>query len=283
MSDTASLQHGEFTAPAVGGAGEGGALIDLERYPLDRLDSIEGQALVETYRNAFAETGVCLVKGFLTGPSLEAMITEAGSVAGQAYYCGKQHTVYLSPADNSEAPGHPRRHLEETFVGSVARDLLPPEGPLVTLYCWQPLLDFLAGVIGQPKLYHFADPLGAVSINVVQEGGCHGWHFDEAAFSVTIMLQNAETGGHYEYHPGLRRDGDQETEALAQLLAGEHEGVVQMDFQPGDLLIFAGRKALHRVTRTGGKRLRYVPVLSFAAQPGETNSPEVRKLFWGRG
>ena len=261
---------------------EAGNLIDLARYPIDRLDSAAAQAFVTDCKKAFNETGVCLVKGFLTAQAVEAMRDEAAEVAPQAYYCRKAHTVYLSTADESQAPGDPRRHLEETYVGSVACDLLPPAGPLVSLYRWPPLLDFLAGVIGLPRLYHFADPLGAVSINVLQEDGCHGWHFDEAAFSITLMLQNAESGGLYEYHPGLRRDGDQKTDDLARLLAGDDEGVIRMDFQPGDLLIFAGRKALHRVTRTSGERLRYVPVLAFSAQEGETNSPEVRRLFWGR-
>ncbi len=258
------------------------ALIDLARHPLDRLDSAEGQAFIARCRRTFQDSGVCLLKGFLLPEALQKMTAEAASVAPEAFYCHKQHTAFLGPADESLPADHPGRHLEDTYVGSVASDLLPPEGPLVTLYRWPALLEFLAGVIGLPRLYHFADPLGAVSVNVFQAGGQHGWHFDEASFSVTLMLQTAETGGLYEYCPGLRQGDVEDTEALAKVLAGGRQGVITMDFQPGDFLVFAGRDALHRVTTVAGERLRLVPVLSFSDRPDDSNSPEVRELFWGR-
>ena len=268
------------------GAGSTGdraaTLIDLTRYPLDRLESAEGQDFIARCRRTFEDNGVCLLKGFLVPEALQEMTVEAASVAPEAFYCHKQHTAFLGPADESLPADHPRRHMEDTYVGSVASDLLPPEGPLITLYRWPPLLEFLAGIIALPRLYHFADPLGAVSVNVFQAGGQHGWHFDEASFSVTLMLQTAETGGLYEYIPGLRQGDVEDTEALAKILAGGRQGVITMDFQPGDFLVFAGRDALHRVTTVEGDRLRLVPVLSFSARPDDSNSPEVRELFWGR-
>ena len=102
MTQSAGLAIGETkTVDAAGG------LIDLARYPIDRLDSQEAQAFIANCKKAYDETGVCLVKGFLTAPAVEAMREEAADVAPQAFYCRKEHTVYLSPADKGQAPGDP--------------------------------------------------------------------------------------------------------------------------------------------------------------------------------
>ena len=58
---------------------------------------------------------------------------------------------------------------------------------------------------------------------------------------------------------------------------------VQRHFAARDILMVdSGTSALHRVTTVEGDRLRLVPVLSFSARPDDSNSPEVRELFWGR-
>ena len=57
-------------------------------------------------------------------------------------------------------------------------------------------------------LYPLADPLGAASINVFRPGWYHAWHFDEAEFTTTLCLQDAEVGGAFEYSLPLRTTGD---------------------------------------------------------------------------
>jgi hypothetical protein len=53
-------------------------------------------------------------------------------------------------------------------------------------------------------------------------------------------------------------------------------------FEAGDLMIFRGSRSLHRVGPVGGERPRLTGVLCFADRPNVANSPEVRRLFWGR-
>ncbi len=71
----------------------------------------------------------------------------------------------------------------------------------------------------------------------------------------------------------------------------EHEAVDELvaptilhtlDFSPGNLLVLAGSRSLHRVTAVKGNRSRFVAVLTFASKPGFCNTPKVQEMFWGR-
>ena len=136
-------------------------------------------------------------------------------------------------------------------------------------------------MLGIQPLYPFADPLGALSINVFVGGGVHAWHFDESPFTVTLMLQRPERGGAFEYVPGLRGRAD-EQERVAAIFGGDRRDVLTLPFTPGTLLIFAGDQSLHRVTLVEGDVARLVPVLCYSETPARTNSDSVRELFWGR-
>ena len=108
-----------------------------------------------------------------------------------------------------------------------------------------------------------------------------GAAFAESEFTVTLMLQPPEIGGTFEYVPQIR-GRDDEKQLVTDVLDGNRDGVVELPFTPGTLLIFGGNQTIHRVTRVQGKRPRLVPVLCFSETPNQKNSETVRKLFWGR-
>ena len=95
------------------------------------------------------------------------------------------------------------------------------------------------------------------------------------------MLCPAESGGHFEYVPGLRGENREGYDEVERILDGEVDPV-RMPFEAGTLSIFAGHYTLHRVTQVGGRHHRLVAVLCYNREPGVANSDEVRKLFWGR-
>ena len=173
------------------------------------------------------------------------------------------------------------RFAEDGLCMSIPYDRIGDDSSLRRLYLWDPLKDFVGAVLGKPRLHRFADPLGACSVNVFVDGGEHGWHFDESEFTVTLMLQAPESGGAFEYVPGIRGREDEKA-IVATVLDGDRERVLELPFTAGTLLLFGGRRTLHRVTRVGGARPRLVPVLTYAERPGLRNSEAVRKLFWGR-
>ena len=257
-------------------------LVDLARYPIADLASAAAQSVVRDYRRQLAESGVALLNGFLTPQATAAIAAEARAHAGRAFFCNSTHNVYLEADDGAFPPDHPRRRRLHTVVGSVAYDLLPADSPLRRLYGWDNLLEFVRLVLGRPALYRLADPLGALSINVFKPGGRHSWHFDETEYTTTIMLQEAEEGGHFDYLPHLRRADAGEYDTVRRVLDGDERGVQRLPFTAGSLSIFAGRVSMHRVTEIRGGRLRLVAVLAFNGRPGVTNSDEVRQLFWGR-
>jgi hypothetical protein len=257
-------------------------LVDLARYPIADPSSAAARRTIFDCRRQLAETGVALLTGFLTPEATAAMAAEACAHAGRAFFCDSTHNVYLEPEDGAFPPDHPRRRRLHTVVGSIAYDLLPAASPLHRLYNWDNLLEFVGQVLGRPALYRLADPLGALSINVFRPGGRHSWHFDETEYTTTIMLQEAEQGGHFEYLPHLRRADAGEYDTVRRVLDGDERGVQRLLFTAGSLSIFAGRVSMHRVTEILGDRLRLVAVLAFNGKPGVTNSDAVRKLFWGR-
>jgi len=257
------------------------AMIDLERYPIVDLATEQGARFAEKCRQQYIDTGLCMLPGFILPAALETLAAEAGAISDQAYFCKNTHNAYLTDDDAELPEDDVARIQEQTYVGSVPYDCIGEGAALRRLYRWDPLKDFIGHVLGKQEFHRFADPLGALSINVFVDGGEHGWHFDESEFTVTLMLQPPEQGGEFEYVPQIR-GLDNEKELVAGILAGGREGVVRLPFTAGTLLIFGGRQTIHRVTRVKGERPRLVPVLCYSEKPGMTNSESVRKLFWGR-
>jgi hypothetical protein len=257
------------------------AMVNMALYPIDKLSSDSGEAFVRKCRHDFLETGLCILPDFIAPGARTLLAGEANALSGKAYYYQSTHNVYLTEDDPELDEDDVRRRQETTYVGSIAYDYLGETSHLRRLYLWDALKDFIGAVLGKTAFYRFADPLGACSINVFKAGGEHGWHFDESEFAVTLMLQRPLAGGTFEYVPGLR-GRDDESEQVERVLNGSRDGVVELSFTVGTLLIFSGSKTIHRVTRVSGDKLRLVPVLCYSERQNEQNSETVRNMFWGR-
>jgi alkylated DNA repair dioxygenase AlkB len=257
-------------------------VVDLDRYPIADLGVAEAQTLVARCRQQLADEGATILPGFVTPAAVAAIAAQANAAEAQAFFCDSTHNAYLTPDDSSLAADDPRRRRLHTVVGSIAYDLIDHDSPLRRLYNWPPLIEFVRNVLDVPALHQFADPLGACSINVFRPGHRHQWHFDETEFTTTIMLQEAEDGGFFDYVPHVRRVDGSEVQRVRRILDGDESDVRRLPFTTGTMSIFAGRASLHRVTEVLGSRTRLVAVLAFNAKAGVTNSAEVRQLFWGR-
>ncbi len=257
-------------------------LVDRRRHPIDRLGEPEGRGFVARCREQLRAEGVCTISGFITPAAQAAMAAEAMRALPRAFFCQNTHNAYLEPHDDRFPSDHPRRRRLRTDVGSVAADRLPPDGLLHRLYGWGAMTAFVGAVLERHPFYRLADPLGAVSINVFRPGDAHAWHFDESEYTTTLMLQEAESGGAFEYVPAIRPAEGEDHAAVGRILDGDRTGVRRLPFGAGTLSIFGGRRALHRVTAVAGSRPRLVAVLCYNSRPDVTNSDEVRMLFWGR-
>ncbi|MBN33876.1 MAG: hypothetical protein CMM46_03705 [Rhodospirillaceae bacterium] len=257
-------------------------IIDLDTYPITDLESTEAKALIARAAERYAREGACLLPGFLRPGTVALMAAEADAVSSDAFRCDDQHNPYLEPDNPDLGDDHPRRRAEATKLDVLGCDQLSSQNLLMRLHAWQPLCDFLGRVLGYDSFHRFEDPVGAVTINVMNDGDGHGWHFDEAQFTISVMLQAPDSGGHFEYVPGLRGDDFDDYDGLARVLDGDRSGVTTIPITPGAMLLFGGRNLLHRVSRVEGGTTRHVSVLCYRDRPGMTNSPEVRQLFYGR-
>lgn len=254
--------------------------VDLERYPIDRLED-EG-TWVGDLRARLDEKGILELPDFLRPEAVVAMRAEARAVADRAYFCEHRHNVYLTEDDPALPSDHPRNRKVLTNKGNVAMDRIPSDGPLRRLYDWAPLRDFIARAQGVPKLYPYGDPLAALMINVNRPGETLGWHYDNSDFAVTLMIDPGEAGGGFEYVYNSRAKEAVEATRVSAILDGERSNITVTHPAPGTLTIFRGRQSLHRVTPTAGATSRLVGVLSYAEQPNVTMSAYAQELFHGR-
>jgi len=278
-----SGQHPRVMTTAAGTQAHGyDDVVDLNRYPINDPSGPACRLLVQACRDQLSDCGVAWLEGFLTPGAVGEMLDLAGRLASRAWASDQSHTVYFEPADDSAGPGHPRALPQHSAKKAIAFDQIPVGAPLRRLYKSDDLTGFIAAVLGKDVLYRSADPLDALEIAVFGDGDELGWHFDNSEFSVTLMYQQPDGGGNFEYRPGLRTERDQNYPGVEKILRGGSDGVIRLPSGPGTLAVFHGRHALHRVTPVSGSRPRINSVLSYGEQPGMKLSVLTQKLFYGR-
>ena len=256
--------------------------VDLDRYPINHPVSPAYQTLVQTCREQLQSHGVAQLDGFLTPAAVSQMLGLADQLAGQAWASDQTHTVYFEPPDDSAGPDHPRALLQHSAKKAIAYDQIPARAPIRRLYESDDLTRFIAAVLDKPVLYRSADPLDALEIAIFADGDELGWHFDNSEFSVTVMYQQSDAGGLFDYYPRLRDEHDENYPAVQQILHGGSDGVLELPASPGTLAIFRGQHAMHRVTPVSGQRPRVNSVLTYGERPDMKLSELTQRLFYGR-
>jgi len=257
-------------------------LVDLERYPIDTLDTTAGRALVERCRGQLAADGACELPGFLTHDATARLAAEAESLADGAHPSRVEGTPYLDFPDESFPEGHPRRCLGPNSLRAVAYDLFPPDSGLRAVYEWPVLRAFVAATLDKHELFPYGDPLGALNLAVMEDGDELAWHFDQTDFVVSLALVPAAHGGDFEFAPRIRTADDEHYDDVARVLAGCGTPVRRLPMTPGTLLLFEGRYSLHRVTPIEGATPRLVALLAYDTKPATTSSPLLRLVRYGR-
>ncbi len=257
-------------------------VVDLGRYPIHELDSDRGRALVADCRAELADTGVCNLAGFITPAAVAAMAALASQLRAAAWETDRPHTIYFEPAATDVPVGHPRAHQVRSAKNGIAYDRIPAEAPLRRLYESDDLTTFIAAVLDKPILFRSADPLDALQITTFRPGQELGWHFDRSEFSVTVMYQQASSGGDFEYVPGLRSAADENYPAVEKVLQGDQSAIRILPSAPGALAFFRGEHALHRVTPIQGSTPRVNSVLTYGERPDMKLNELTQQLFYGR-
>ncbi len=256
--------------------------IDYDALPIDRPASSARAALVERVRADLAQDGCAVIHKVLTPTGLAAAVAEADAVAPAAHRSFNRTNPYFTADDESLPSNHPVRRFHDRSNAFVPADNFAADGPLRGLYDEPGFDDFIRDCLEADPFHRYADPLADVIINLAEEGPGFPWHFDTNDYTITLAIQTAEEGGAFQYAPNIRTDHDENFDAVARVLDGVSDRVVNLDLAPGDLQIFLGRHSLHRVAPMAGDRPRYVGIFSYVDEPDMVASPERCRQLYGR-
>lgn len=253
-------------------------LVDAGRYRLD------DRELVAAAHRQFVSEGVCILPGFLRAEWLPALVAECDALAPLGHRSLVEGTPYLGLPDDSHPAGHPRRTLVLNSLEAVAYDRFPSHSLLRRLYEWDGLMQFVAAVLGQARLHRYADPFGALNLAVMRDGDVLGWHFDMTDFVVSIALQSSDGGGHFLNAMHLRRADDECYDDVAAVLRDDAASprVRVEPMTPGTLMLFNGRRSLHKVSPVEGPTPRYVALLAYDTAPGTDSTDLLKMVRYGR-
>ena len=247
---------------------EPAAVVDLATYPIDDLESPAGQKLIATCRQALDEQALCLLPGFIKPDAIRQMAAQAEAVAPAGYLQDNLRTAYGFLCNRGFPPDHPRSALFPYRTSIVMTDQFPPDDLIAALYGWDPLTDFIRQALGFERLYRSVCPRLSLNLTIMHEGGTHGWHFDTNDGVVSLLLQEPDEGGCFEYAPYIRSEADENYPAMARLIAGEPGAAVRPGITAGTFALFKGRRSCHRVSPVGHTtRPRMIALLSYDARP----------------
>ncbi len=256
------------------------ALVDLDRYPL--LDDAGFAAVTLHCKRQLAESSFASLPGFLK-PGIAAKMTgEVLAAMPRAYRREREFSAYDERGIEQYPAEHVRRrrHLNRQFV--LSNDVLPRSGLLQTLYRNEALTRRIAQMLNEPRLYTLSDPILACTSTVMSDGDTHGWHFDLNDFVVSILLQAPESGGTFDFVPNIRDEGRENYDAVAAALDDRCAELRSVSVEAGTLLLFCGRRALHRVAPVGGSTPRVIALFSYDREPDVRYGPDLYMRVIGR-
>lgn len=256
------------------------SLVDLDRYPIGDLSTPEAVDLVRRTRASMEATGSCELPGFLHADGLAHCLADGRELEPVAHRSNGTTTPYLEQPGPDWDEDHPRLRRNPFSLGAVAYDQFPASSPIRALYEWEPLRAFVAAVLSC-DVYRYDDPLGALNLAVMTDGDVLGWHFDQTDFVVSLALRSAEVGGLFEVVPGTRGVDDECYPRVAAVLDGvePHEVLPNV---AGTLLLFAGRRSLHRVSPIAGSTSRLMVLFGFDTEPDTRSTPTLQLSRYGR-
>ena len=248
-------------------------VIDLDRYPIDRLDDKPGQLLLAQCRSDLDDCAAAILPNFVRQSAIIRMAEEAESLLQVAHrYDGDRSPFYevddsgCSDDDSLESTVKSLRH--PTRYCQILNYQIPNSSNLRAIYLWPPLTEFIRQVLDVEHLFLSQCPHLALTMKVAYEGDTDGWHYDPNDGVITLVLQTADKGGEFEYAPNIRKENDQNYPGVARLYESPDVEATRPALEPGTFTFFNGRHSMHRVRPVGPTRQpRIVSIFSFDQRP----------------
>jgi len=234
-------------------------------------------------KNKLKNNSVLQLDNFLLQKSLKKIQREANLLHPKAYYCSQNHTVLLNKKNNNLDFNDPCNIEVKSDKGCVPHDLIPIESDLSKLYNSDDFLQFLETVLGVKKIYPYKDNLSSINYNYYEKNQQLGWHFDNASFAITLMIQSPDSGGIFQYvNEGRDFEKNFIDKKLISSVLNDSCSVNELSVQSGTLILFYGRNYLHRVTPVTSNKCRILVTLNYNLEEGVELSENARLSFFGR-
>ncbi len=261
-----------------------GDLVDLQRYPIDRPGSHGYVAAVEAARSELRAEGCAVIADLVKSDAVAVLNQEIIERKHTTHFSKQTINPYFHVDHN---PDYPDRHPMNTFIerssGFLPGDAWEAGCATDLLFRSPELAQFLADCLEIAELHCYADPLAGLTANILDPGQQFTWHFDTNEFAVTVLVDEADEGGLFQYVPAIRSASDEGFDRIQEVLEGGERGVRTLDLTPGDLQIFRGRYSLHRVTRVpANSKPRHAAIFAYTEQPGVIGRLVRTKQLFGR-
>jgi hypothetical protein len=258
-------------------------VVDTDRYPLSYPGSPGWGIVVSRVRQELRTVGCSVLPDFVRPSLRDTLRRECSGIAARAYYDVETVNAYNTAPDASLPDGHPARTTMERGNAFVARDGIPDDFLIQRLYTSPLFQQFVATCFALPRVHELADPLSGLCLNVVTPGRAHPWHFDTNEFTVSMLTEEPQAGGVFEYCPSIRSAQAENFDDVRDVLAGRGEHLVRrLALRPGDLQLFMGRYALHRVSTVAGATARHSAIFAYSERPGVIGTVARTRQLFGR-
>jgi len=253
------------------------SIIDLSKHP------IGDNKYINNCNSLIKKNSLLILEDFLSKQSLDNILSEAKQLEDKAFYCEQQHTISLSKQSDSIDKNDPLNILMTSDKGCVPHDLLNKSSDLNILYNSDVFKSFIRKVLNLDKIFPYADNLSSINLNYYQKGQQLGWHFDNASFAITLMIQSSTLGGEFEY---ITEGRDSHTnyidkKFISDVIEGKGKPNL-LNVSEGTLILFYGRNYLHRVTPVQGDTPRILITLNYNEEDHIELSENARLTFFGR-
>ena len=253
------------------------SIVNISRHPIEVNDYIKKCNLL------IKNNSILILKNFLSNSSYNNILNEAKNLESQAFYCKQKHTILLDKQTDSVNKTDILNQLMITDKGCVPHDMINSRSDLNTLYYSKKFQYFIKNVLSLNKIFPYADNLSSINLNYYQKGQQLGWHFDNASFAITLMIQSSSSGGHFEYITEGRNstNGYLDKKLITNIVNGK-KFPKKLDATDGTLILFYGRNYLHRVTPVESEAPRILITLNYNEEINVKLSENARKTFFGR-
>lgn len=253
-------------------------IINFKLHPIDDFNYY-----VKSCRSQLKKKSILVLNSFLTEESLFNLQREGQSLHNKAFYCFQNHNVLLAEKNIQLDDKHPCNIEVVSDKGCVPHDLIPENSSLRIVYNSTLFKNFIQSLLSVEKVYPYADTLSSINYNYYEKNQQLGWHFDNASFAISLMIQSPISGGSFQYVVDARNveKNTFNIQLINSVLKNKYP-VKELRIEEGALVLFYGSNYLHRVTPVNSNKHRILVTLNYNLQKNIELSQNARLTFFGR-